>query len=41
MIVLHEWLWNAKLGKRALVVALQKESTVVAEHTRFEEQKSS
>jgi hypothetical protein len=36
MIVLHEWLWNAELGKRALVVAFQKEAAVIAEYTRFE-----
>ena len=40
MIVLHEWLGNAELGKRALVVAFQKKAAVVAEHARFEEQKS-
>ncbi len=40
MIVLHERLWNAEFGKRALVVAFQKEAAVVAEHARFEEQKS-
>ena len=40
MIVLYEWLWNAELGKCALVVTFQKEAADVAEHTRFEEQKS-
>jgi hypothetical protein len=37
MIVLYEWVRNAEVGKRALVVAFQKEAAFVAEHTRFEE----
>jgi hypothetical protein len=37
MIVLYEWVRNAEVGKRSLVVAFQKEAAVVAEHTRFEE----
>src|ERR1019366_2761465 len=40
MIVLHEWFRNSEVRKRALVVAFQKEATVVAEHARFEEQKA-
>ena len=37
MIVLDEWFRNAEVGKRALVVAFQKKTAVVAEYTRFEE----
>src|ERR1700730_11738397 len=40
MVVLYEWLRDAEVGKRALVVAFQKEAAVVAEYTRFKEEKS-
>src|SRR5208282_509587 len=40
MIVLYECLWNAEVRKRALVVAFEKESSVIAEYTRLEEEKA-
>jgi hypothetical protein len=39
VIVLHECLADAELGKRALIVALEEKPALVAEHARLEQQK--